>query len=125
MTTVTCPGCNCAFTAGQSMYVHLYHSFHCCGNHVPLSDRHLFWLNPGSTPLHSISNHFTVDCQFHSDNSDPDNESDDITGNVASLVGHDAFLDVVVFQHASTTSQKYEAQLLKIIHSIGAPNMAF
>jgi hypothetical protein len=33
--------------------------------------------------------------------------------------------DVVIFPHGYTTTQKHEAELLKLIHSMGAPNSAF
>ena len=39
--------------------------------------------------------------------------------------GDECLLDVVAFPQAYTTSQKYEAELLKIIHTTGAPNGAF
>ena len=39
--------------------------------------------------------------------------------------GDACLLDVVNFLQAYTTSQKFEAQLLKIIHTTGAPNGAF
>ena len=80
MSTVTCPGCNHAFTPGWSMYVHLYPLFHCHNTHVPLFDSHPFWLNPGSTHFNSMST-ASDKCQFHSDDCfpDPDSESDEIT----------------------------------------------
>ena len=41
------------------------------------------------------------------------------------LHGDDCLLDVVNFPQAYTTPQKFEAQLLEIIHTTGAPNGAF
>ena len=111
------------------MCVHLYHSPQCRASNVPSSANHPFWLVPDEIPFtlaplnHSPDNNdfVTSDDNFP----DPDGEVDDPWLDETSLKGDDCLLDVVVFPRAYTTSQKYEAQLLKIIHQTGAPNGAF
>jgi hypothetical protein len=53
-----------------------------------------------------------------------DMEDDKMLDDTPPLQGDKCLLDVVNFPQAYTTSQKFEAQLLKIIHTTGAPNGA-
>jgi hypothetical protein len=132
MSGVTCPGCNRVFTAGRSMSVHLYRSSHCRSSHLSLQGEVPFWLVPDVLIFPTGINACTQnEPLFHSDDFFPEYDGEDeemgqdVPENAASLVGDEALLDVVVFPKAYTTAQKYEAELLKIIHSIGAPNGAF
>jgi hypothetical protein len=126
MSVVTCPGCNQAFTAGCRMCVHLYHSPQCCAKNVLLFTCNPFWLIPDETPFTLLPNNASTghDCFFHSDDCFPeaDVEDDEMLDEVPPPQGDDSLLDVVVFPQAYTTSQKYKTQLLKIIHSSGAPS---
>ena len=113
------------------MSVHLYHSTHCRlkqqrleGNQIPS------WLIPDERLFPPASNDSMAenDSFFHSDECYPEGDVEDedmLPDEAVPLVGDDCLRDVVVFPQAYTTSQNYEAQLLKIIHSIGAPNGAF
>ena len=128
MTVVTCPGCNRAFTAGCSMCVHLYHSPQCRPMHLPSSTNLPFWLVPDELPftLAPLRDPTETDSLFESDSSFPGVDfDDDMPDNPSPPQGDDCLLDVLHFPQAYTTSQKVEAQLLKIIHTTGAPNGAF
>jgi hypothetical protein len=129
MSVVTCPGCNRAFMAGRSMCVHLYQSPQCRPKNTPSSTNLPFWLVPDELPFTlpplPVPNNF--DSFFHSDDGFPeaDTEDDEMLEDPSQPQGDESLLDVVNFPQAYTTAQKYEAQLLKIIHTTGAPNGAF
>jgi hypothetical protein len=80
---------------------------------------------PFTLPPLSDPNEF--DSFFHSDDGFPEADMDDdkMLDDPPPLQGDECLLDVVNFPQAYTTSQKFEAQLLKIIHTTGAPNGAF
>lgn len=129
MSVVTCPGCNRAFTAGRSMCVHLYQSPQCRPKNIPSSTNLPFWLVPDELPYTlpsaPVPNEF--DSFFHSDDGFPEADmyDDVMLDDPPQPQGDECLLDVVNFPQAYTTAQNYEAQLLKIIHTTGAPNGAF
>jgi hypothetical protein len=129
MSFVTCPGCNMAFAAGRGMCCHLYHSPKCRPKNVHSSSSNPFWLVPDETAFTLAPHDSAVenDFVFSSDDGCPEGDSDEeeMLVDGPPPEGDECLLDVVVFPQAYTTSQKYEAQLLKIIHSTGAPNGAF
>jgi hypothetical protein len=119
-TTVLCPGCNRPFTPGCSMSMHWYQSPHCRPYAVPAVNLSLPWCNP--THIQSTFNDEPcLQNMFPSSEfSDDDMNIDDLPFDV-----DDVLQDVAKFPQAYTNSQKHEAQLLKLIHSFGAPNSAF
>ena len=94
--------------------------------YVLLSTSDPFWLIPDEIPFTLLPNDASTghDCFFHSDDCFPEAyvEDDEMLDDMPPPQGDDCLLDVVVFPQAYTTSQKYETQLLKIIHSSGAPS---
>ena len=129
MSVVTCPACNRDFTAGRSMCMHLYQSPKCRQKNVGASTSNPFWLVPNETiftlaPI-DVANGNDYDCTSDDCYPAADVDEEQMVDDVPLPQGDECLLDVVVFPQAYTTSQKYEAELLKIIHSTGAPNGAF
>ena len=136
---VSCLGCDKPFTAGRSLALHLHWHPECSLAYSAVA------VNPASTsgslpttaqlaPSHlpgygqvplllaNSAKDNTSDESFKADN-DQDSIEDDV---VEGLTGGDEDLhDVFCFPRAYTVAQKYEVELLKIIHATGAPNGAF
>jgi len=137
---VSCLGCDKPFTAGRSLALHLHWHPECrlaySGVAVNPSNTfaHLPTLaQPSSTGLSdrgtmpsllapSSSNVDESECSFNANDDQDSFVNDDVEGLIDDENNHN---DVFSFPRAYTTAQKYEVELLKIIHSTGAPNGAF
>ena len=121
MSIVTCPGCNRAFTAGRSMCVHLFHSPQCRAKNVPSSSNLPYWLVPDELPFQlpplTVYNEQDSVASFDYNFSECDGEEEEMLDEPLPVQGDACLLDVVNFPQAYTASQKFEAQLLKIIHT--------
>jgi hypothetical protein len=125
---VTCPGCDGPFVAGRSMSMHLIWNPICRSSTIlpaPTNLASSFQEEAAfvdTPPIHSTPPLPLFDSCFPvNDGSDDDNVPD--LGTVSDA--EEGLQDVIQFPQAFTTSQKHEANLIHIIHSIGAPNGAF
>jgi hypothetical protein len=128
---VTCPGCKRNFEPGRSMSVHLYQSPQCRPDITSTASndsQHRWSHQPFDTcipkPVTTVpfTEFPTAEELFPNSNfCDPD-ASDD--GELSFDVD-DVLQDVASFAHGYTSAQKHEAELLKLIHAMGAPNGAF
>lgn len=129
---IACVGCGEPFRAGRSMALHLHWRPSCrptqpiVGHDVAgLDEDHSF---PPMDDSSSVSSVFD-ETAFHDEDIidgayDDPADVNDIPHHVVLDPDHD-LQNVVRFPQAYTTSQKYEVQLLNIIHTIGAPNGSF
>lgn len=127
---VTCPGCNRQFDPGRSMSLHLYHSPECRpAIAAPLSNEgnHMFCRQVfGNCSPPPASNSLVTEFPSAEDLVPPSDCCDeDMFEEETPVDVEDVLQDAVIFPHGYTTAQKHEAELLKLIHSMGAPNGAF
>ena len=136
---VTCLVCNQSYTTGRSMSLHWHWSPDCRPLHTDSnpSISSQFLCSPTNSPILvptappnvassmvviDDSNGHDCDTSFQADIDQSDSEES--APNFA--VNNDMDLqDVFSFPQAFTLGQKYEVQLLKIIHATGAPNGVF
>ena len=109
------------------MSVHLYQSPTCRASFVgPLSNPPFVCHRQNITVnVPVIAPPICLFSQVEEQSNVPSCDKDETTDNGNSSINDTALLDVVMFPQAYTSSQQHEAHLLKLIHSIGAPNGAF
>jgi hypothetical protein len=135
---VSCLGCDKPFTAGRSLALHHHWHPECLIAYSAVA------MPPSNTSIHhptiaAVSavrhrDHGVLPLLFASSTAVASDESVNADCEDDSTVGDDAkglidddndLHDVFSFPQAYTKAQKYEVELLKIIHSTGAPNGAF
>jgi hypothetical protein len=130
---VACPGCGEPFRAGRGIALHFHWRPVCCIVETKDGDDDSpIQFEDGDDHMSQESHPFVapVDTYRHLGDTTtervPEPSGDEVEGPPKVLWSPDHDLqDVVRFPPAYTTAQKYEVQLLKIIHSIGAPNGSF
>jgi hypothetical protein len=135
---VSCLGCDKPFTVGRSLALHLHWQPECSRAYSAVAVNpsntstnlpSAFVFASASVPDHGIAplllentSHAESDGSFNA-NCDQDSIVEDNVEDKADIVQD--LTDVFSFPRAYTTAQKYEVELLKIIHATGAPNGAF
>jgi hypothetical protein len=111
------------------MSVHLYQSPDCRPGTMSSSanDNTYPWCCPtfGTSNTNPAFTNSTCTDGYPPSEDIPDPRDEEMGDDETSFVVDDGLQDVVLFPHGYTTAQKHEAQLLKLIHSMGASNGSF